>query len=108
MVRKTKKVVTKAASAIQQIITTVFDDIYLEGQKRTITGLATIPIRYIMATMLRQHGKIRNKHITAATTLSKEQWGLITLVQALFDRINKAADLVEAVDKPFSHKQLIR
>ena len=92
----------------RQIITTVFNGIYLEGHRRAINGLTTIPIRIIMATMIFQHNKLRSEHITVATTSENEPWDPTTPLQALFSRISKAADLVEAAEEPFLDNQLMR
>ena len=100
--------VTKVVSAIRKIIATVFDDIYLKVYRRAIAGLTTIPIRDIMATMLRQHGKLRSEHITVATKSFKEPWDPTTPLQSLFKRISKVVDSVEAVEERFSDNQLMR
>ena len=56
-----------AAAEIRKIITEVLDDVYLKAQKLPITGITTIIIWDIFATLCSQHGKLTSVQISAAT-----------------------------------------
>jgi hypothetical protein len=99
--------VTTAASGIQKIITEVLDDVYLQAQKLPITGLATISIQDIFATLFSQHGKLTSAQISAASEESKTPWDPTTHIQTLFHQMQRAQDLVEAAGDPYTDKQLV-
>ena len=83
--------VTAAAAKIRKIITEVLNDVYLQAQKLPITGLATISIWDIFATLFSQHGKLTSAQISAATDEAKTPWDPTTPIQTLFHQIQHTA-----------------
>ena len=80
--------ITTVAAGIRKIITEVLDDMYLKAQKLPITGLATISIRDIFATLFAQHGKLTSSQISAATDDAKTPWDPTTPIQTCFIKYN--------------------
>ena len=62
----------------------------------------------MLAHLFKTYGRFTSAQLNAARARALEDWDPSVPVQALFNKIKKSADLLEADEEPLSDKQLVR
>ena len=100
--------VTAVENAIRNFFTSTIPDQYLEPLKQSITGISAVPIRTILATLYKNHGKLNSNDLAVARKSALEPWDVTQPVQVMLNRIKKSADILDFAEEPYSEKQMIR
>jgi hypothetical protein len=81
-------------NAIRKIFTTIIPDQFLEPLKQPLTGLSTIPIQQILATLYATNGKLNSNDLEIARKSALEPWDVTQPVQVILNNIKKSADIL--------------
>ena len=96
------------SNASKKLLIKAIEDVHLEPLKNHITGFANITVRSMLAHLFQTYGRFTSAQLNAARACALEDWDPSVPVQALFNKIKKSADLLEAAEEPLSDKQLVR